>query len=197
MTDREARTARIAASARGGAGKEAAPFAYRQEGRSHPKGVTTQLTGPDYREGPKGEISRWVHAELAVGGGRTISCGGPSDEPAQGAPRTHPHARPNMVDGSPRVREGARDSRGGLQRNEAVRVQLVVGSPSVPYHAPQGHQDLVREHVLVRSKAWTRSSWARSPRRSRIRPPEPYKGKGIATRVSRSGEGRQDRPAAK
>src|SRR2546423_13707618 len=47
-----------------------------------PKGVTTQLDGTRITvKGPKGEISRLIHAELAVAGeGETIVLRRPSDE---------------------------------------------------------------------------------------------------------------------
>src|SRR6266568_3811182 len=102
-----------------------------------PKGVTTQLDGTRITvKGPKGEISRLIHAELAVAvEGETIVVRRPSDESRHKA--LHGLTRTlvaNMVD-----------------NNVLVKIEGV-------------DKELVGQ-VAAEIRA--------------IRPPEPYKGKGI------------------
>src|SRR5256886_5953568 len=109
-----------------------------------PKGVTTQLDGLRITvKGPKGEISRLIHAELAVAvEGETIVVRRPSDESRHKA--LHGLTRTlvaNMVDGVTKGFAKALEIQGVGYKAEPkpFGVQLVVGfSHPVPYHAPQG-----------------------------------------------------------
>src|SRR5437773_2043850 len=118
-----------------------------------PKGVTTQLDGTRITvKGPKGEISRLVHAELAVAvEGETIVVRRPSDESRHKA--LHGLTRTlvaNMVDGVTKGFAKALEIQGVGYKAEPTpfAVQLVVGfSHPVPYHAPQGIKISVDNNV--------------------------------------------------
>src|SRR5213595_981386 len=128
-----------------------------------PKGVTTQLDGTRITvKGPKGEISRLIHAELAVAvEGETIVVRRPSDE----------------------TRHKALEIQGVGYKAEPkpFGVQLVVGfSHPVPYHAPQGIKISVDNNVLVKIEGVDKELVGQvAAEIHAMRPPEPYKGKGI------------------
>ena len=151
-----------------------------------PKGVTTQLDGTRITvKGPKGEISRLIHAELAVAvEGETIVVRRPSDENRHKA--LHGLTRTlvaNMVDGVTKGFAKALEIQGVGYKAEPkpFGVQLVVGfSHPVPYHAPQGIKISVESNVLVKVEGVDKELVGQVAAEIRaIRPPEPYKGKGI------------------
>src|SRR5881397_765470 len=151
-----------------------------------PKGVTTQLDGTRITvKGPKGEISRLIHAELAVAvEGETIVVRRPSDESRHKA--LHGLTRTlvaNMVDGVTKGFAKALEIQGVGYKAEPkpFGVQLVVGfSHPVPYHAPQGIKISVDNNVLVKIEGVDKELVGQVAAEIRaIRPPEPYKGKGI------------------
>ena len=151
-----------------------------------PEGVTAHLDG--FRltvKGPKGEIGRTIHAELGV----VVEEGAivvrrPSDEKRHKA--LHGLTRTlvaNMVEGVTKGFSKALEIQGVGYKAEAkpFGVQLVVGfSHPVPYHAPQGIKISVDNNVLVKIEGVDKELVGQVAAELRnVRPPEPYKGKGI------------------
>src|SRR5437667_1200096 len=151
-----------------------------------PKGVTAQLEGLRITvKGPKGEISRLIHAELAVAvEGETIVVRRPPDESRHKA--LHGLTRTliaNMVDGVTKGFAKSLEIQGVGYKAEPkpFGVQLTVGfSHPVPYHAPQGIKISVDNNVLMKIEGVDKGLVGQVAAELRaIRPPEPYKGKGI------------------
>jgi large subunit ribosomal protein L6 len=151
-----------------------------------PKGVSAHLDGPRITvKGPKGEISRTVHAELSLAQeGETIVVKRPSDENRHKA--LHGLTRTlvaNMVDGVTKGFAKSLEIQGVGYKAELkpFGVQLVVGfSHPVPYHAPTGIKISVDNNVLVKVEGVDKELVGQVAAEIRaIRPPEPYKGKGI------------------
>ena len=151
-----------------------------------PKGVTAQVEGRTITvKGPKGEISRMIHPELALGvEDDTVVVRRPSDETRHKA--LHGLTRTlvaNMVDG---VMKGFAKSLeiqgvGYKAESKPFGVQLVVGfSHPVPYHAPKGIKISVDNNVLIKVEGIDKELVGQVAAELRaVRPPEPYKGKGI------------------
>jgi len=151
-----------------------------------PKGVSVQLDGLRITvKGPKGEISRMVHPELALAvEGETIVVRRPSDEARHRA--LHGLTRTlvaNMVDGVTKGFAKSLEIQGVGYKAEPkpFGVQLVVGfSHPVPYHAPKGIKISVDNNVNVKIEGVDKELVGQVAAEIRaIRPPEPYKGKGI------------------
>jgi large subunit ribosomal protein L6 len=151
-----------------------------------PAGVTAAIEGHRVTvKGPKGEIGRTVHAELAVAlEANTIVVRRPSDESRHKA--LHGLTRTliaNMVDGVTKGFAKALEIQGVGYKAEAkpFGVQLTVGlSHPVPYHAPQGIKISVDNNVLVKIEGVDKELVGQVAAELRaVRPPEPYKGKGI------------------
>lgn len=151
-----------------------------------PKGVTAGVQGRTVTvKGPKGEISRLVHAELAVAvEGDTIVVRRPSDESRHKA--LHGLTRTlvaNMVQGVTRGFSKSLEIQGVGYKAEPkpFGVQLTVGfSHPVPYHAPQGVKISVENNVLMKVEGVDKELVGQVAAELRaVRPPEPYKGKGI------------------
>jgi large subunit ribosomal protein L6 len=151
-----------------------------------PQGVTAQVEGHRITvKGPKGEISRTIHPELALAlEGDAVIVRRPSDESRHKA--LHGLTRTlvaNMVDGVTKGFAKALEIQGVGYKAEpkAFGVQLVVGfSHPVPYHAPKGIKISVDNNVLVKIEGVDKELVGQVAAEIRnIRPPEPYKGKGI------------------
>lgn len=151
-----------------------------------PQGVTATIAGQKITlKGPKGEISRTVHAELSLAlANGEVTVGRPSDEPRHKA--LHGLTRTlvaNMVEGVTKGFTRALEIQGVGYKAEVkpFGVQLVVGySHPVPYHAPQGIKISVDGNVQVRVEGVDKELVGQVAAELRsIRPPEPYKGKGI------------------
>jgi large subunit ribosomal protein L6 len=151
-----------------------------------PKGVTAQVDGHRITvKGPKGEISRVVHPELALAlEADSIVVRRPSDESRHKA--LHGLTRTlvaNMVDGVTKGFAKSLEIQGVGYKAEPkpFGVQLVVGfSHPVPYHAPQGIKISVDNNVLVKIEGVDKELVGQVAAEIRaVRPPEPYKGKGI------------------
>ena len=151
-----------------------------------PKGVTAQLDGSRLTvKGPRGEIGRTIHAELAVVvEDDAIVVRRPSDENRHKA--LHGLTRTlvaNMVEGVTTGFSKALEIQGVGYKAEPkpFGVQLVVGfSHPVPYHAPQGIKISVENNVLVKIEGVDKELVGQVAAELRnVRPPEPYKGKGI------------------
>jgi len=151
-----------------------------------PAGVTARVEGTRVTvTGPKGEISRLVHAELSV----VVEDGvvvvrRPSDESRHKA--LHGLTRTlvaNMVEGVTKGFSKALEIQGVGYKAEPkpFGVQLVVGfSHPVPYHAPPGIKISIDNNVVVRVEGIDKELVGQVAAELRnVRPPEPYKGKGI------------------
>src|SRR5574341_185690 len=127
-----------------------------------PKGVTAQIDGHKITvKGPKGEISRTLHEAMAI-----------SQEDGS-----------IMVQG---VTEGFAKSLeiqgvGYKAEPKPFGVQLVVGfSHPVPYHTPKGIKITVTNNVQLKIEGVDKELVGQVASELRnVRPPEPYKGKGI------------------
>jgi large subunit ribosomal protein L6 len=151
-----------------------------------PKGVTARIEGQRVTvTGPKGELGRTVHPELALAlEENAIVVRRPSDESRHKA--LHGLTRTliaNMVDGVTKGFAKALEIQGVGYKAEPkpFGVQLIVGfSHPVPYHAPQGIKISVDNNVLVKIEGVDKELVGQVAAELRaIRPPEPYKGKGI------------------
>ncbi len=151
-----------------------------------PSGVTATIAGQFVTvKGPKGEISRTVHRELTVVlEAGTIMVRRPSDEPRHKA--LHGLTRTlvaNMVEGVTKGFAKALEIQGVGYKAEIkpFGVQLVVGySHPVPYHAPKGIKISVDGNVQVKVEGVDKELVGQVAAELRaVRPPEPYKGKGI------------------
>lgn len=151
-----------------------------------PTGVTAQIDGQRITvKGPRGEISRTIHAELAMAlEDGAVVVRRPSDESRHKA--LHGLTRTliaNMVDGVTKGFAKALEIQGVGYKAEPkpFGVQLVLGfSHPVPYHAPQGIKISVDNNVLVKVEGVDKELVGQVAAEIRaIRPPEPYKGKGV------------------
>ncbi|HTH65520.1 MAG TPA: 50S ribosomal protein L6 [Gemmatimonadales bacterium] len=151
-----------------------------------PKGVTASIDGRTVTvKGPKGEISRTVHAELSLAlDDESVSVRRPSDEPRHKA--LHGLTRTlvaNMVEGVTKGFTKSLEIQGVGYKAEVkpFGVQLVVGySHPVPYHAPKGIKISVDGNTQVKVEGVDKELVGQVAAELRsVRPPEPYKGKGI------------------
>jgi large subunit ribosomal protein L6 len=151
-----------------------------------PKGVTVTVEGTTVKvKGPKGELERTLHRELAVAlENNEVTVARPSDEPRHKA--LHGLSRTlvaNMVEGVTRGFQKQLEivGVGYKAENRPYGLQLALGfSHPVEYRAPKGIKltapqptqiviDGADKEVVGQVAAELRS----------LRPPEPYKGKGI------------------
>ncbi|PYP52344.1 MAG: 50S ribosomal protein L6 [Gemmatimonadetes bacterium] len=151
-----------------------------------PEGVTAQIEGRRITvKGPRGEISRVAHPDLALTiEDNAVVVRRPSDESRHKA--LHGLTRTlvaNMVDGVTKGFTKALEIQGVGYKAEPkpFGVQLVVGfSHPVPYHAPQGIKISVDNNVIVKIEGVNKELVGQVAAEIRaIRPPEPYKGKGV------------------
>ena len=151
-----------------------------------PEGVTATIAGHTITvKGPKGELSRTVHADLSLAlENGEVAVRRPSDEARHKA--LHGLTRTlvaNMVEGVTKGFTRGLEIQGVGYKAEVkpFGVQLVVGySHPVPYHAPQGIKISVDGNVQVRVEGVDKELVGQVAAELRsIRPPEPYKGKGI------------------
>ena len=151
-----------------------------------PKGVTVAVNGTTVKvKGPKGELSRALPAEMNVAlANDEVTVTRPSDEPRHKA--LHGLTRTlvaNMVEGVTKGFAKALEIQGVGYKAELkpFGVQLVVGySHPVPYHAPQGIKISVDNNVQVKVEGVDKELVGQVAAELRaVRPPEPYKGKGI------------------
>jgi large subunit ribosomal protein L6 len=151
-----------------------------------PTGVTAQVEGQVVRvKGPKGELARTIHSELSVRiDGGQIVVGRPSDESRHKA--LHGLTRTliaNMVEGVAKGYQKVLEIQGVGYKAEATKAGLnvVVGySHPVAYKAPEGITFAVENNTIVRISGPNKELVGQVAAELRqIRPPEPYKGKGI------------------
>ena len=186
MTDREARSAepgRRAARRRlvGGAmsriGKKPVTL---------PKGVAVEIQGNTVAvKGPKGELRRTLHSEMQVAmADGQVTVARPSEEKRHKA--LHGLSRTlvqNMVDGVSKGFSKTLEIQGVGYKAEAkpYGVNLIVGySHPVKYEAPKGIKISVENNTVVKIEGADKEPVGQVAAELRsVRPPEPYKGKGI------------------
>jgi len=151
-----------------------------------PSGVTVQVNGSTVStKGPKGELQRTLHPEMAIaldGGAVTVTR--PSDEARHKA--LHGLTRTlvaNMVEGVAKGYQKVLEMQGVGYKAEAKPYGLLVTagfSHQVEYKAPKGIKCTVDNSTIVKIDGADKELVGQVAAEIRaIRPPEPYKGKGI------------------
>ena len=151
-----------------------------------PKGVAVEIQGNTVAvKGPKGELRRTLHTEMQVAladGQVTVSR--PSDEKRHKA--LHGLSRTlvqNMVDGVSKGFSKTLEIQGVGYKAVAkpYGVNLIVGySHPVKYEAPKGIKISVENNTVVKIEGADKEAVGQVAAELRsVRPPEPYKGKGI------------------
>ena len=151
-----------------------------------PKGVTLDLQGQVVAvKGPKGELRRSLHPEmqLALADGN-ITVARPSDDKRHKA--LHGLTRTlvqNMVDGVSKGFSKTLEIQGVGYKAEPkpYGVNLIVGySHPVKYEAPKGIKITVENNTTVKIEGADKEIVGQVAAELRaVRPPEPYKGKGV------------------
>jgi large subunit ribosomal protein L6 len=151
-----------------------------------PKGVTLSIDGQTVKvKGPKGELARTIHPEMQIAmeeGVLTVSR--PSEETRHKA--LHGLTRTliaNMVEGVEKGYQKVLEIQGVGYKAELNKTGLnvVVGySHPVTYKAPEGITFAVANNTMVTISGPNKELVGQVAAEIRqIRPPEPYKGKGI------------------
>jgi large subunit ribosomal protein L6 len=151
-----------------------------------PKGVTVSLNDHTLSvKGPKGELTRTFHPEvlLAVQGDQ-VTVSRPSDENRHKA--LHGLSRTlvqNMVDGVSKGYQKVLEIQGVGYKAEPkpYGINLIVGySHQVKYEAPKGIKLTVENNTVVKIDGADKELVGQVAAELRnVRPPEPYKGKGV------------------
>jgi large subunit ribosomal protein L6 len=151
-----------------------------------PKGVTVTLTGQRVSvKGPRGELSRTVHSDMGLAlAGDQLTVSRPSEEKKHkslhGLTRT---LVANMVEGVSKGYSKALEIQGVGYKAESkpFGLQLALGfSHPVQYKAPPGIKFTVENNTLVKIEGADKEMVGQVAAELRnLRPPEPYKGKGI------------------
>jgi large subunit ribosomal protein L6 len=151
-----------------------------------PKGVAVQLQGQTLSvKGPKGELSRTFHPEMALAvQGEQVVVNRPSDEARHKA--LHGLSRTlvqNMVDGVTRGFSRTLEIQGvGFKAEpKPFGLQLALGfSHPVQYKAPAGIKFTVDNNTIVKIEGPDKELVGQVAAEIRsLRKPEPYKGKGV------------------
>ena len=151
-----------------------------------PKGDTLDLVGNTVAvKGPKGELRRTLHSamQLSLADGN-FTVARPSDEPKHKA--LHGLSRTlvqNMIDGVTKGFSKTLEIQGVGYKAEAkpYGVNLIVGfSHPVKYEAPKGIKISVENNTVVKIEGADKEIVGQVAAELRaVRPPEPYKGKGV------------------
>ncbi len=151
-----------------------------------PKGVAVELQGNTVSvKGPKGELRRTLHPEMQVAMAEgQVTVARPSDDKRHKA--LHGLSRTlvqNMVDGVSKGFSRSLEIQGVGYKAEArpYGVNLIVGySHPVKYEAPKGIKISVENNTLLKIEGADKEVVGQVAAEIRaVRPPEPYKGKGI------------------
>ena len=151
-----------------------------------PKGVTVTLEGNTVSvKGPKGELARTFHPEMSlVMEGDNVTVSRPSDETRHKA--LHGLSRTllaNMVEGVTKGYNKTLEIQGVGYKAETkpFGLQLSLGfSHPVQYKAPAGIKFAVENNTVVKIEGADKEMVGQVAAELRnMRPPEPYKGKGI------------------
>jgi large subunit ribosomal protein L6 len=151
-----------------------------------PQGVTVTVNGQTVAmKGPKGELSRTFHPDMGLTlEGDQITVARPSDDSRHKA--LHGLSRTlvaNMAEGVSKGYQKVLEIQGVGYKAESkpYGVDLIVGySHKVPYKAPKGIKISVENNVVVRIEGADKETVGQVAAELRnVRPPEPYKGKGV------------------
>ena len=151
-----------------------------------PKGVTLQVQGNTVAvKGPRGELSRALHPEMQIAfTNDQFTVNRPSEEKRHKA--LHGLTRTlvqNMVEGVSKGFSKSLEIQGVGYKAEAkpYGVNLIVGySHPVKYEAPKGIKITVDNNTMVKVEGADKELVGQVAAELRsVRPPEPYKGKGI------------------
>jgi large subunit ribosomal protein L6 len=151
-----------------------------------PKGVTVALNDHTLSvKGPKGELTRTFHPEILLAvADNQVTVNRPSDENKHKA--LHGLSRTlvqNMVDGVAKGYQKVLEIQGVGYKAEPkpYGLNLVVGySHPVKYEAPKGIKLTVENNTVVKVDGADKELVGQVAAELRnVRPPEPYKGKGI------------------
>jgi large subunit ribosomal protein L6 len=151
-----------------------------------PKGVTVQVQGNTVAvKGPRGELRRSLHPEMQLAlANDQFTVTRPSDEKRHKA--LHGLTRTlvqNMVEGVSKGFSKSLEIQGVGYKAEAkpYGVNLIVGfSHPVKYEAPKGIKISVENNTVVKIEGADKELVGQVAAELRaVRPPEPYKGKGI------------------
>jgi large subunit ribosomal protein L6 len=151
-----------------------------------PSGVTARVEGQMVSvKGPRGELSRSLHREMQIAlDGDQITVARPSEEKKHKA--LHGLTRTlvaNMVEGVSKGFVKTLELQGVGYKAEAkpYGVNLIVGfSHPVKYEAPKGIKISVEGNTVVKIEGVDKEAVGQVAAELRsVRPPEPYKGKGI------------------
>ena len=151
-----------------------------------PKGVTLQVDGNTVAvKGPRGELRRSLHPDMEIAlKDNQFTVARPSEEKRHKA--LHGLTRTlvqNMVEGVSKGFSKSLEIQGVGYKAEAkpYGVNLIVGfSHPVKYEAPKGIKISVDNNVLVKIEGADKELVGQVAAELRqVRPPEPYKGKGI------------------
>ena len=151
-----------------------------------PKGVTVQLQGHEVAvKGPRGELRRRLHPDMQIALDKDqFTVARPSEEKRHKA--LHGLTRTlvqNMVEGVSKGFSKTLEIQGVGYKAEAkpYGVNLIVGySHPVKYQAPKGIKISVDNNTVVKIEGADKELVGQVAAELRsVRPPEPYKGKGI------------------
>ena len=151
-----------------------------------PKGVAVEVRGNTVAvKGPKGELRRTLHSEMQVAlADGQLTVARPSEEKRHKA--LHGLSRTlvqNMVEGVSKGFSKTLEIQGVGYKAEAkpYGVNLIVGfSHPVKYEAPKGIKISVENNTVVKIEGADKEAVGQVAAELRsVRPPEPYKGKGI------------------
>jgi large subunit ribosomal protein L6 len=151
-----------------------------------PKGVAVEIQGNTVAvKGPKGELRRTLHSEMQVAlADGQVTVARPSEEKRHKA--LHGLSRTlvqNMVEGVSKGFSKTLEIQGVGYKAEAkpYGVNLIVGySHPVKYEAPKGIKISVENNTVVKIEGADKEAVGQVAAELRsVRPPEPYKGKGI------------------
>jgi len=151
-----------------------------------PKGVTLQVDGNTVAvKGPRGELRRTLHEDMEIAlKDNQFTVARPSDEKRHKA--LHGLTRTlvqNMVEGVSKGFSKSLEIQGVGYKAEAkpYGVNLIVGySHPVKYEAPKGIKISVDNNVMLKIEGADKELVGQVAAELRqVRPPEPYKGKGI------------------
>ena len=151
-----------------------------------PSGVTAKVEGQTLTiKGPKGELNRTFHPDMKVSvDGTNVAVARPSDDAKHKA--LHGLSRTlvaNMVEGVTKGYEKSLEIQGVGYRaeNKPFGLTLIVGySHQVDFKAPKGITLKAEQPTLVKVTGADKELVGQVAANIRdVRPPEPYKGKGI------------------
>jgi large subunit ribosomal protein L6 len=154
-----------------------------------PAGVTVTVDGQQVTvKGPKGTLQRRVHPEMGLAlEGAELAVRRPSEAPRHKA--LHGLTRTllaNMVEGVSKGYEKILEIQGVGYKAEAnpKGITMIVGySHPVPYPAPAGITLTIENNTVVRVAGADKEMVGQVAAELRaVRPPEPYKGKGVRYR---------------